>query len=77
MRESRLALWLSAAALAIAVVLALHLWNSPPPARACPGCALKREVAALQKKIAAVDHDGFCPECMGEWDAEFGPMETR
>ena len=69
MCESRLALWLSAAALAIAVVLALHLWNSPPPARACLGCEVKREAAALQEKIAALERNSLCPECRAEWDA--------
>ena len=63
----------------VAIVLSmLALFTGRPVAKPeCPGCVIKREAAALQKKIGSLERSDLCPQCGAEWDAEFGPMETR
>ena len=68
MRETRLALWLSGTALAVAMVLTVFIWHSQPHVQPCPGCEAEREVIAFQQKLKALERDDLCPECLVDWD---------
>ena len=69
-REARLAVWLSGTALAGMLLLAVLVWRGPAALRPCNGCEIKREAAALQQRIAAVERGDLCPQCvtqLEEW----------